>query len=97
MPDLEIIEEPLRNSYSVDCLECFPRLVEELHYMGIKTIKEFKDNYQDIMVRILGRYPDVFDDIYNEAYLLELLDEFSFVIFKKILRYSLSETLKTRV
>ena len=60
MPDIEFDSSPLylRND-PVDKLP-FPKLVYELKYMGIKTIGEFKDNYDEIIKRILKRFPYFF-------------------------------------
>ena len=47
----------------IDCGSLpIPKLVSELEYLGVKTLGEFIDNYDDIMGRILGRYPDFFLD-----------------------------------
>ena len=45
----------------VDVIPC-EKLVIELHYLGIETIKEFIDRYDEIMLRILTRYPYFFFD-----------------------------------
>ena len=50
-------------------------LEEELAYMGVKTLGQLKDEFDDIMHRLLGRHPNFFDDLaLDKDSLKEILD-----------------------